>query len=506
MFFLECKSLNIGSFDGLLAWLSFQAIDVVFVQESHWKHTSEWITTQYYCIHSSSGSAHQAGLLTLIAKRLCSLDHLSWKEIIPGRLVHIRLHGRPHCIDLLHGYQYVMTANVGNSRSAFWDLLQETLQLLPSRNILIAAGDFNTTIPRGSTAVGLCNFLPHDHKRVTGRQHSDWQRFANILTTFNLIALNTWHEADGPTFSSDQGQSRIDYICVKSQHADKIAREVHHLSQMPLIPLSGSRHMPLLTSIIRKWYPCSLPSRDGWSVLQRRAIHQCWQRNDAAWTSTLSAVNECFDHVKSNPPATLHHFHTTLKNSLHKPDVPPPQTIIPSSSPLKIFWFHTHALQHIHSITTRSIFQVWRHVLCRRKARKAMQQHSKSTRKAKIKEVLQHARAAADSKDQYELFHHIRKISPKTAYRRIQLRDANGEPLDPQSSADAISDWLTTLYFSSQPCNFPSNVDWFFTTDAIDNAFKQLRSTKALAPNYAPALIWKTASRSGIHHHGFSMV
>lgn len=56
-----------------------------------------------------------------------------------------------------------------------------------------------------------------------------------------------------------------------------------------------------------------------------------------------------------------------------------------------------------------------------------------------------HANHAANSKDQYEFFKHIRHLSLKTPYKRSILRSADGKLLDPFAAADALADWLREL-------------------------------------------------------------
>ena len=111
---LTCLSRNAGGlsqadWDTVQYWLSQQQLDVFLIQESHWT----------YCFHSGI-PGRQAGLLCMVNRRLCHAHQISWRVMYPGRLIHIRLHGVHHHIDLLNLYQYVGTgrqrtymANIG---------------------------------------------------------------------------------------------------------------------------------------------------------------------------------------------------------------------------------------------------------------------------------------------------------------------------------------------------------------------------------------------------------
>ena len=74
-----------------------------------------------------------------------------------------------------------------------------------------------------------------------------------------------------------------------------------------------------------------------------------------------------------------------------------------------------------------------------------MKQHSKMSRCNNRQRVMVHANHAANSKDQYEFFKHIRHLSLKTPYKRSILRSADGKLLDPFAAADALADWLREL-------------------------------------------------------------
>lgn len=83
----SCLTWNIGglsreSWDSFNEWLTLQDIDIILLQESHWKHTSDWLQGRYFCLHSG-GNSH-SGVLTMIAKSFCPADCISWADIYPG--------------------------------------------------------------------------------------------------------------------------------------------------------------------------------------------------------------------------------------------------------------------------------------------------------------------------------------------------------------------------------------------------------------------------------------
>lgn len=98
------SGLTTTKYNDLLDWLQMTAVDCAVVAETHWKFTSEWATPHYWCIHSGSQHASD-GVLICIARRLCPSQCITWKDHIPGRLVHVKLAYKSKCIDVLGCYQ-----------------------------------------------------------------------------------------------------------------------------------------------------------------------------------------------------------------------------------------------------------------------------------------------------------------------------------------------------------------------------------------------------------------
>ena len=113
-----------------------------------------------------------------------------------------------------------------------------------------------------------------------------------------------------------------------------------------------------------------------------------------------------------------------------------------------------------------------------------MKNHSKTSRKNKIKQVMERAQQAADSKVQYEFFKHIRQLAPKTPFKRIILRDDNGQLMGPIESAVALAEWLRELY-AGPPSNhtWPSTC-WPFLPHKMKRVFTTFSRSKAVAPSF----------------------
>ena len=249
----NCNGLPPEDWDFLTQWLRNQSVDILLLQETHWRFTRDWPTDHYLAVHSGT-TGGKAGLLCLVSKRICNTSNLSWCEHVPGRILQLRLHGAHRSIDILNIYQYTCIPKHMDQRIQIWHQLFSILTILPQRNTLIMAGDFNCSADQRSNAIGYPTFQTPDG-RSHGPRHTDAHHWKQLLTQFDIVALNTWNAGDGATYEFGNHLSRIDYICTRRSHADSMAKDVKLLRDFTLVPLTGAFHVPLMTTIRKEWYP-----------------------------------------------------------------------------------------------------------------------------------------------------------------------------------------------------------------------------------------------------------
>ena len=252
-----------------------------------------------------------------------------------------------------------------NERAHVWSLLRETLATLPRRNSLILAGDFNTSLHKRCSAVGLPTFLG-DGDRRHGPIHSDAHHFHDLLQINHLAALNTWTHSLKATYTFEHRQSRIDYICIKQHLTDVSSKDVHYLHDFALLECSGAQHVPMIGSVLKAWTPEHYASVPGWSRAQRQALYLHWRQHDSVaqelqqhlqtqieslstgTSDRLQAVHCCLDHIERK------RFHQVPSSSLVSPNV----------GIFRTFQYHSERLR---TITQRCkpplalIFQAWFH-------------------------------------------------------------------------------------------------------------------------------------------------
>ena len=165
-------SWNAGSLSAernleLSTWLNSSEgsnINLVAVQETHWRGPLEYTTERFYGIHSGTSVA-QAGLLLLVDKTLYTAAQIQHREILPGRLMHVRLEGDPG-VDVVICYQHAWSLHRGQpqrdeqrdqllgKRAELLAQLATLLQSLPKRNQLLLLGDLNSDLQSEGSHIG----------------------------------------------------------------------------------------------------------------------------------------------------------------------------------------------------------------------------------------------------------------------------------------------------------------------------------------------------------------
>ena len=82
--------LSSSRYHELCHWLEVQQISIALIQETRWHNTMEWQDSKWFGIHSGDAK-ESAGVMMLIRKHVISQAHLAWQEIVPGRVLHVRL-------------------------------------------------------------------------------------------------------------------------------------------------------------------------------------------------------------------------------------------------------------------------------------------------------------------------------------------------------------------------------------------------------------------------------
>ena len=250
-------TINVGgmtsaTWNEVQAWLHMQVpnqYDIVAVQETHWKQSSDFSSGPWHVVSSGCVEGDKcAGVLVMTHRRLGSPQHKLHREILRGRVQHARILHGPTAIDIVNVYQHVWRSQLDHEknveyRAKVWNALRKTTEQLPRRNTAIRCGDFNisarTFLPHIGTSV-----LPADNKT-----QADETEFHGVLQQQGLCLLNTWSNPQKAT-SIMQGQcTQIDFIMTRMKQADRIANGSCSLPSAEIGAWKTNRHYPVQASV-----------------------------------------------------------------------------------------------------------------------------------------------------------------------------------------------------------------------------------------------------------------
>ena len=255
---LRVISHNIGgmdtvAYDSLMNWLQQNPCDILLLQEIHHglgKTSSQWTSGGWHVITSVHAEKRFQGVAVFINANLIGALDIKYVELVAGRLLHVRFPLSGVYLDVLNLYQHTWSGDnsrgVLEQRSRVWNSLSSCLQGLPRRNILLLAGDVNTSLlHEPGVAGGGC--LRHDNPP------SDSHLLAELSSQQGLCAVNTWccrKSVDMHTYERGEQRTQIDYIFLRRMHADSLARRTVPTRSLNLTPWRhGARHMALKLSM-----------------------------------------------------------------------------------------------------------------------------------------------------------------------------------------------------------------------------------------------------------------
>lgn len=191
--FWNAGGLSQAMFQELKQWLRSHPVGIVIIAETRWGFETHWSDTEWSYLHSTTETPRSGGLLVMLARSLATPTQIGFDSIVPGRLLHVRVHGDKRAFDLLALYQYTdyRTESSTKQRATVWNALDDCLRALPRRNHFLCAGDFNCDLRAQPPWVGVTQFL-WNHQPTQGSTHKDQNRLQDLLRTHGLTALNTW--------------------------------------------------------------------------------------------------------------------------------------------------------------------------------------------------------------------------------------------------------------------------------------------------------------------------
>ena len=105
---------------------------------------------------------------------------------------------------------------------------------------------------------------------------------------------------------------------------------------------------------------------------------------------------------------------------------------------IKDMWIQWRAFKKIRKNGLRGWFAAWKAWKAEEKLYRAHQVRCRATRRAKLLTAMAEAQQCADKHDTRGLYQVVKRIAPKQAYRRLQLKDSQGRMMSPSDEADLL--------------------------------------------------------------------
>lgn len=161
--------------------------DIIGLCETHWKGSGHFKTINNNAIYfSGHNTKSQEGVALIISKK--------WKDTVlaynsvSSRIMTIKLNAKPICINIVQLHVPTSTST-DEEIEDFYKQLETTVSGLPSREITIIQGDFNSKI--GKTEPNI-NLLPYVGGIGLGVRNNRGDKLLEFCSENNLTVATTF--------------------------------------------------------------------------------------------------------------------------------------------------------------------------------------------------------------------------------------------------------------------------------------------------------------------------
>ena len=160
---------------------------------------------------------------------------------------------------------------------------------------------------------------------------------------------------------------------------------------------------------------------------------------------------------------------------------------------LQTKWYHFRQARVFAFATLTTVFQKWHHLARYKHLDKAHARQMRQHRRCKLDAMMQEANEAHKHHDSYKLYRIVQKHCPKQKLKRIRLQNAQGAFLTPVEETAEYCRFIAEKWSGPQmviPQMNPPGIP--FTLEELEIATSNIPGTKAVAPPFAPGVVWKS--------------
>ncbi|CAE7296954.1 unnamed protein product [Symbiodinium sp. CCMP2592] len=493
--------LHASIFRELTTYLADEAIDVCVVQETHWNYDANWSTPDFHFVHSSGHNKEdkQGGVLTIVSTKVATSSELQYHEIWPGRLLHVRVN-KHQPIDILNVYQY--TANdqslTPERRHKYLLRLRHALSGIPSRHVMILAGDFNTTCV---TTPKVCGKWVLPASEAHNKDNND---FMSILISYSLTALNTWNRPEHhqlATFTFGTLASQIDYIICRQADANSQAKQAAIVPHFPVASWrEGANHHPVQAYIRIPHHTSSAPPIHKSPRIDINHIIEDLKLPEPtqALNSLRHSVNKG---IRDGDWSTLPQLEEGLLQAAQElypkraADDPHKEADMQLSHCARHMWAIFREMR-THSFSLTGVFHSWRQWSQFSKAHREHKKRAKDRSKAWRRDLILKAQQAAENNNMFQIWEVVKSLAPKTKRKKLQLC-RNGHMMTPEAELDWIIEEFGERYGARAPptqAHIRQHDPIHIGPAEVWHQLEHLPVRKAVPAHMAPSVLWKACS------------
>ena len=485
----------------LLETEPFSEVKLVVVQETHWRGSWQFSKSGWHVVSSGTHKEQGAGVLIMVHGSLCKAKDIRFNEIMPGRLLHVRIPGESFSLDIISFYQFVwrskqtLTQNQEQRKDALAKLSQ-TIAQLPQRNTLLVAGDFNTSLNPDKKHVGPCTI---GLSRLGQRGTKDLQR---LLERHKLIAANTWSVRKPATHVQGNSVSQIDFALLRQSQARGPGKSCSPCRKFPVaIWREGSRHYPLLGGLVHSRRYSAQPVKNYDQV----AMEFCYRMDPDSLDSYTRMVDDALQGTEPSWALLRQTMEQALQSTF-------PKKRNEHRHHAESLWSYRRTLRSLpevllaladlhRQLKQRLVWRTWAAVARQSAAARHAQRRKFEQRQQLIDEQLAQAEAKSSRDGSHSLYKVIRSFKTGKPHERVQLRDEHGRFLTMKEERKVLEDYSRDLFGTGLDFQLTgASGSLGITTTEVMDQLRSIKVGKAVPRDCPPIVAWRSLGPEAIQH------
>ncbi|MBN3275755.1 CFDP2 protein, partial [Polyodon spathula] len=201
------RGMNTGKLDIIKTEMERLNIDILGISELHWTGSGYFNSDDYTVYYSGNDNIRRNGVAIIANKKIAKT--VQCFNAVNDRIMTARFHGKPRSLTILQVYAPTTDAKEEDIEKFYSDL-QQAIDQVPAKDIILIGGDFNAKVGAGGEP-------PVVGKFGLGERNEAGDRLVQCCQENRLLIANTWFEQPkrrAYTWIAPNGQYRnqIDYL------------------------------------------------------------------------------------------------------------------------------------------------------------------------------------------------------------------------------------------------------------------------------------------------------